>query len=168
MGVEVFHDDVVITEVKKKVKAWCEIRRTGRDRGGVNVMSNDGDIVNGGCNGEVLNDEVIREEVVGGEVDEGDVVMNEYNQSSTTRVTFDSFSAFIKLFICMQFNEERNSPTSFIIFYQRFETTCLIFRIKWSRMVFTDSGIVWELVDRFFDDLSLDYSCIHVIRMFFE
>ena len=36
----------------------------------------------------------------------------------------------IQRLICMRFNEERNSPTSFIIFYLRFETTCLIFRIK--------------------------------------
>ena len=44
-------------------------------------MNVDGDIVDGGCNGEVLSDGVIGEEGVGGEVDEGDGVMNEGNQS---------------------------------------------------------------------------------------
>ena len=28
MGVEVSHDDAVITEVEKKVKVWCEIGET--------------------------------------------------------------------------------------------------------------------------------------------
>ena len=32
MGVEVSHD-VFITEVKKKVKVWCEIEGTAVDRG---------------------------------------------------------------------------------------------------------------------------------------
>ena len=54
MGEEVFHDDVVITEVKKKLKVWCQIRGTAGDMG--NVMNIDGDIVNGGCNGKVLSD----------------------------------------------------------------------------------------------------------------
>ena len=47
----------------------------------------DGGIVDGGCNGEVLSDGVIEEEEIGGEVDEGDGAMNEDNQSSTTHVT---------------------------------------------------------------------------------
>ena len=45
MGVEVSHDDVVITEVKKRVKVRCEIRGTTGYRGDVNVMNVDGDIV---------------------------------------------------------------------------------------------------------------------------
>ena len=39
MGVEVSHDDVLITEVKKKVKVWREIERTGADKGYVEVLS---------------------------------------------------------------------------------------------------------------------------------
>ena len=39
MDVEVSHDDVVMTEVKKKVKVSCEIRGTAGDRGNVNVMN---------------------------------------------------------------------------------------------------------------------------------
>ena len=37
MGVEVSHDDVDITEVRKKVKVWCEIGRTAgyRNIGGM-------------------------------------------------------------------------------------------------------------------------------------
>ena len=54
MDVEVSHDDVVITEVKKKVKVWCEIVGTAGYSGDVNVMNEDGDIVAGGCDGEVL------------------------------------------------------------------------------------------------------------------
>ena len=42
MGVEVFHDDV-ITEVEQKVKVWCEIGDTARDKGDVNVMNVDRD-----------------------------------------------------------------------------------------------------------------------------
>ena len=57
MGVEVSHDDVVITEVKKKVKVRCEIGGTGY-RENVNIMNVDGDIVDSGCNGEVLSDRV--------------------------------------------------------------------------------------------------------------
>ena len=39
MVVEVSHDDVLITEVKKKVKVWREIERTGADKGYVEVLS---------------------------------------------------------------------------------------------------------------------------------
>ena len=53
----------------------------------VNVMDIDGDIVDGGCNGEVLSDGFIGEERVGGEADKGDGVMNEGDKSSTSRVT---------------------------------------------------------------------------------
>ena len=38
MGVEVSNHDVVITEVKKKVKVWCEIGGTSGYCGDVNVM----------------------------------------------------------------------------------------------------------------------------------
>ena len=58
MGVEVSHDDV-ITKVKKKMKVWCEIGGTDGYKGNVNVMNVDGDIVDGGCNEEVLSDRVI-------------------------------------------------------------------------------------------------------------
>ena len=34
MGVEVFHYIVVMTEVKKNVKVWCEIEGTAGDREG--------------------------------------------------------------------------------------------------------------------------------------
>ena len=61
MGVEVSHDDVVIMEVKKKVKVRCEIEGTTGYRGDVNIVNVDGYIVDGGCNGEVFSD------VVGGE-----------------------------------------------------------------------------------------------------
>ena len=50
-------------------------------------MNVDGDIVDGGRNGQVLSDGVIGEQGVGGEEDEGDGVMNEGDESSTTRVT---------------------------------------------------------------------------------
>ena len=50
-------------------------------------MNVDGNIVDGGCNGEVFSDGVIVEEVVGREVDEGDGVMNEGDQSSIIRGT---------------------------------------------------------------------------------
>ena len=46
-----------------------------------------GDIVDSGCNGEVLSDGVIEEEGNGGEVDEDDRVMNENDQSFSTHVT---------------------------------------------------------------------------------
>ena len=46
-----------------------------RDRWDVNAMNIDGDIIHGGCNGEVLNDGVIGEKEVRGEVDEDDGVM---------------------------------------------------------------------------------------------
>ena len=73
MGIEVSHDDVVvITEVKKKVKVWREIRGTAGYRRDVNLMNVDRNIVDGRCNAEVLSDGVIWEEGVGGEADEGD------------------------------------------------------------------------------------------------
>ena len=56
MSVEVSHDDVVITKVKKKVKVRYEIGRTTGYRGDVFNMNVDGDIVDGGCNGEMLSD----------------------------------------------------------------------------------------------------------------
>ena len=54
MGVEVSHDDVVITEVEKKVKVWCEIGGTAGDRGDVNAMNVGRYIVDAGRNGEVF------------------------------------------------------------------------------------------------------------------
>ena len=54
MGVEVSHD--VNTEVKKIVKIWCEIGGTAEDRRFVNVVKVDGDIVDNGCNAEVLSE----------------------------------------------------------------------------------------------------------------
>ena len=65
MGVEVSHDDVVITKVKKNVKVWCKIGETAGDRGYVNVMNVDKEIVDGGCNEEVLSDGVIGVKGVG-------------------------------------------------------------------------------------------------------
>ena len=47
MGVQVSHDDVVIMEVKKKVKVWCEIGGTTGYRGDENIVNDDGDIVSG-------------------------------------------------------------------------------------------------------------------------
>ena len=58
MSVEVSRDDFVITEVKKKVKIWYETGGTTGYKGDVNIVIADGDIVDGGCNGEVLNDVV--------------------------------------------------------------------------------------------------------------
>ena len=55
-GVEVSHDDVVIMEVKNKVKVRCEIRGTTGYRGDLNFMNVDEDIVDSGCNGEVISD----------------------------------------------------------------------------------------------------------------
>ena len=49
-------------------------------------MNVDGDIVDGGCNGEVLSDEVGGEKWVGGDVDEWDELMNEGDKSITTSV----------------------------------------------------------------------------------
>ena len=54
MGVEVSHDDVVITEVKKEMKVWCEIGWTAGYTGDVNVVNVEEDIVDDGCDGEVL------------------------------------------------------------------------------------------------------------------
>ena len=50
MGVEVCHDDEIITEVKKMGKVWCETGGTAGYRGDVNIMKVDEDIVNGGHN----------------------------------------------------------------------------------------------------------------------
>ena len=50
-------------------------------------MNVDGDIVNGGCNGEVLSNGVIGEKGVVTEVDEFDGVVNEGDYFSTTSVT---------------------------------------------------------------------------------
>ena len=61
MGVDVSHDDVVMTKVKNKLKVWCEIGRTAGDKEDVNAMNVDGDIVYGGCNGEVLSDGITGE-----------------------------------------------------------------------------------------------------------
>ena len=76
------HDIVVFMEVKKKVKVGCEIGGTTGYREDVNIVNVDGDSVDGGCNGEVLNDGVIGEE----EGVEGDGMMNAGIKSSTTRV----------------------------------------------------------------------------------
>ena len=71
------------------VKVRCEIKGTGGYSWDVNVINIDGDVVDGGCNGEVLSDGVIGEKRVRGDADEGDVVMNDGgNKSSTTRVTW--------------------------------------------------------------------------------
>ena len=56
MGIEISHDEVVITDVKKKVKVRCEIGGQLDTGGGVNIMNFDRDIVDGGCNGEVFSD----------------------------------------------------------------------------------------------------------------
>ena len=56
IGVEVSHDDVIPTEVKKKVKVVCEIVGKTGYRGDVNIINVDGDIVEGDCNGEMLSD----------------------------------------------------------------------------------------------------------------
>ena len=58
MDVEVSHDDVDIIEVKKKMKVRCEIEGITEYRGDVNIVNVDGNIVDGGCNGEVLSDVV--------------------------------------------------------------------------------------------------------------
>ena len=39
------HNDVVITEVKKKEKVWCEIGGTTKYREDVNVINVNGDII---------------------------------------------------------------------------------------------------------------------------
>ena len=52
------HDNIVVTEIKKNVKFWCEIGETAGDRRDINVMNVDGDIFDDGCNGEVLSDGV--------------------------------------------------------------------------------------------------------------
>ena len=65
MAVEVSHDDVVITEIKKKVKVWCEIGGTAGDRGNVNVIHFNRDIVDDSFDGDALSDGVIGEEGIG-------------------------------------------------------------------------------------------------------
>ena len=87
MGVEVYHDDVIIMEVEKRVKVRCEIRWTTGYRGDVNIVNVDGDIVDSGCNEEVFSDVVGGENGVWGHVDEKDGVVNECDKSPTTRVT---------------------------------------------------------------------------------
>ena len=54
----VSYDDVVITELKKKVKVRCKIGGTTGCRGDVNIMNVDGKIFDGGCDGEELSDHV--------------------------------------------------------------------------------------------------------------
>ena len=44
------HDDVLPWKLKKRVKIWLEIDRTGGDKGDVDVMNVDGDVVDEGCN----------------------------------------------------------------------------------------------------------------------
>ena len=61
IGIEVSHDDVVIRKVINKMKVWYEIGGTAGYRGDVNVINFKGDIVDGGCNGEVLSDGIIWE-----------------------------------------------------------------------------------------------------------
>ena len=63
--VEVSHDDVVTTGIKKKMKSGHEIGRTGRVRLEVDGDI-DGDLVDDGCYGEELGGVVIGEEEVGG------------------------------------------------------------------------------------------------------
>ena len=59
MSVEVSHDDVVITEVKKRVEVrWCEIGGTTAYKGNANIINIDGDIVDDSCNREGLSDGV--------------------------------------------------------------------------------------------------------------
>ena len=53
-GVEVSHDDVIILEVEKKVKVWCEIGGTVGYRGNVNIMNVYGDIVDGDSNSRIV------------------------------------------------------------------------------------------------------------------
>ena len=86
-SVEVSFDDVVITKIKNKVEVWCKIGGTAGDTGELNVMNLDGDIVEDGCNGEVLCVGVGGEERVGMDVGEGDGVIYVGDKSSTTCVT---------------------------------------------------------------------------------
>ena len=65
------------------MQVWYEIGGTARDKGDINIMNVDGDIVDSGYNGEL-----------GGEADESDRVMNEGNKSFTTRVTRNLLSAY--------------------------------------------------------------------------
>ena len=65
-------------------------------------MNVDGDIVDGGSNGEVLSDRVIGEEGVGWEVDEGDGVMNVSTYFSlvfSVHTTFFYVEFFISYFL---------------------------------------------------------------------
>ena len=63
MSVEVSHDNVVIMEFRNKVEVWREIGRTGIDRWNVNIMNVDGNILDDGCNGEMLGEEGVGREV---------------------------------------------------------------------------------------------------------
>ena len=58
---------------------------------------------------------------------------NDQNQLTTVNKT-NSFLFFCycpyTIFICMRFNKDTKSPTSFIMFFLRFETTSLILRIE--------------------------------------
>ena len=54
LDVEASYSDVVITEIRKKVKARREIVGTTGYRGDENILNVYGDIADGGCNGEVL------------------------------------------------------------------------------------------------------------------
>ena len=56
-------------------------------QGDVNVTDIDWDIVEDGCNGEVLCSGVTGDEGVGGKVGEGNGLVNGGDKSSTTRVT---------------------------------------------------------------------------------
>ena len=54
MGVEVSHNDVVITEVKRKVKISYKIGGTTGYRLDVSIMNDDGQTADGVCNREVF------------------------------------------------------------------------------------------------------------------
>ena len=55
-------------------------------------MDVDGDIIEDGCDGEVLGGGVTGEKGIGGEMGEGDGVVNEDDKSSTTRITRTIFT----------------------------------------------------------------------------
>ena len=76
MVVEVSYDDVIM-EVENNMKIWRDIGRTGGNKGDVNhVMDVDGDMVDDGCNLEMLGGRLNGEEGVGGQVDEDNGVVN--------------------------------------------------------------------------------------------
>ena len=58
----------------------CNYDRKVRDRGDVDLMNVNGDIVDYGCNGDVLGGGVTGKEEVDGEVRESDGVVNSTNQ----------------------------------------------------------------------------------------